>query len=538
MTNFMRMFNPLRRQIRLSFSSMMLPLLLLIAASLSYGEKIHVDAYVTSCDSDGNAISILKYEEIQGELSNPISLEAKLKEADEDPIESGMVAVNIDIETQFQRMVGFGAGLPQSSAYVLTNLKSNNPDAYAEVMRKLFHPSEGAALSTLRFPLGSCDFSLTNTSFDEVAGDYSLESFSIDVDSELIAAVLQDALALNPNITLMASPWSAPSWLKQWGSLLGLSNENTLLDSSEAYDTYAAYLTRAVEAFAARGLHIAYLMLQNEPLFGDNDQYPGMYLSAAQASRLGSAVKNALENSKSAGSTQLLTYDHNWDHPEYPLEVLSAQETAMEDNFAGTAWHCYGGNMTVALDFVGGAFPGLEQHITECTGSYPDDECDIDKGMAGFGGNHAWDMQNVFLGPAAHGSASGTKWVLALDENCGPVLPGVAFTSGRPLVSVPSDLDRVEDARFNQDYWTAAHMSRFVLPGTVRVSSSVSGNGVLTESFLDPRTQRVTCVAMNDNHVQPRELQVSQGTAQLNITLPAWGTVVLQWQAAGESGLL
>lgn len=73
---------------------------------------------------------------------------------------------------------------------------------------------------------------------------------------------------------------------------------------------------------------------------------------------------------------KLLAYDHNWDAPEYPLEVLGRSPSS----FVGTAWHCYGGTMAVAQEALHTSFPGSEQHLTECTGSFPDGGCDITRG--------------------------------------------------------------------------------------------------------------------------------------------------------------
>jgi hypothetical protein len=75
---------------------------------------------------------------------------------------------------------------------------------------------------------------------------------------------------------------------------------------------------------------------------------------------------------------QLLAYDHNWDVPSYPLDVLAGMKE--RDTFVGTAWHCYGGEMAPAMDQLHEAYPQYEQHVTECTGGYPDGICDITKG--------------------------------------------------------------------------------------------------------------------------------------------------------------
>jgi len=74
----------------------------------------------------------------------------------------------------------------------------------------------------------------------------------------------------------MASPWSAPAWMKTSGSLIG----GTL--KPEYYDAFARYLLRYVDAYAQAGVPIFALTLQNEPGFTPTD-YPGMRLEAAHA---------------------------------------------------------------------------------------------------------------------------------------------------------------------------------------------------------------------------------------------------------------
>ena len=110
----------------------------------------------------------------------------------------------IDAGNKKQSILGYGAGLPQSSAYVLNNLKSRNPTLYNSVLQKLFGRSaDGGGINVLRFPIGSCDFSMTSTTYDEHSGDYELKYFAVDQDSQLIASVLKDVLAINPNLVIV-----------------------------------------------------------------------------------------------------------------------------------------------------------------------------------------------------------------------------------------------------------------------------------------------------------------------------------------------
>lgn len=111
--------------------------------------------------------------------------------------------ISINSNSLLQKMEGFGAGLPQASAYVLSQLKINNKQYYDQVMTNLFSKEKGIGMSMIRFPIGSCDFSLRNTSYDEVKDDYDLKYFAIDADSEYIVSVLLDAKTINPGLQII-----------------------------------------------------------------------------------------------------------------------------------------------------------------------------------------------------------------------------------------------------------------------------------------------------------------------------------------------
>jgi O-glycosyl hydrolase len=116
------------------------------------------------------------------------------------------VNIDIDVSISFQQIMGYGAGLPQASAFVLRSLKDRNLDLYQQVLKKLFtNITDGANMNFLRFPIGSCDFSMISTSFDEVADDYDLSEFAVDSDSYYIVEVLQDVLLIRPDMQLIGN---------------------------------------------------------------------------------------------------------------------------------------------------------------------------------------------------------------------------------------------------------------------------------------------------------------------------------------------
>jgi glucosylceramidase len=248
-----------------------------------------------------------------------------------------------------------------------------------------------------------------------------------------------------------------------------------------------------------------------------------MYLDAGQSVRLGKQVKLQLDDA-GLPPLKILAYDHNWDEVSYPLESLRAANTP----FVGTAWHCYAGDMKTAQSAHLEAFPEAEQHFTECTGSYPGNRCDISKGKAGFGFHHNWDMANVYLGSVSYGAQSGIKWIMVLDEECGPYLPGVHFQWGRPLVSVPKTASSMADIEFNQDFWTTGIMARFIRPGAYRVNSeltSASTPNAIIEAFRDDARGTLTVIAVNLDRDRALPLTIGVGRDQLQYTMPRWSTV-------------
>ncbi|MEW1691289.1 glycoside hydrolase family 30 protein [Streptomyces sp. NPDC091265] len=221
--------------------------------------------------------------------------------------------VHVDPALTFQKLTGFGASLTDSSAAVLYRLDEKQREA---LMEELFSPQDGNGLSMLRQPIGASDFATSLYSFDDVpAGrtDYGLKHFSVGHDTKQILPLLRQAKALNPRLKVIASPWSPPAWMKTGGSMI----DGKLIDDPRIYDAYARYLVKFVKAYAAHGVPVDYLTVQNEPQALLRADYPGTDLPVAQQAavieRLGPALR------KAGLRTKILGFDQNW--AEHPFDV-------------------------------------------------------------------------------------------------------------------------------------------------------------------------------------------------------------------------
>src|SRR6266852_4508083 len=184
------------------------------------------------------------------------------------------LTIEVDDSVKYQQIDGFGASLTDSSAWLIS--KKLSAQQRHELLQMLFDPKKGIGLSMLRQPMGASDFALKDYTYDDLPPgqtDPDMRHFSIDHDRAQIIPILREVLALNPNLKVIASPWSPPGWMKTSGSMI----QGTLLPS--AYAPLAKYFVRYVQAYEASGVPIFAVTPQNEPLNIPTD-YPGMGMSA------------------------------------------------------------------------------------------------------------------------------------------------------------------------------------------------------------------------------------------------------------------
>src|SRR5574340_853604 len=186
------------------------------------------------------------------------------------------LTITVNEAVGYQTIDGFGASLTDSSAWLLWNKLSEAQRK--ETLQKLFDPEKGIGLSLLRQPMGSSDFATEDYSYDDMPSgerDPELKKFSIAKDERYIVPLLREALALNPQLRVIATPWSPPGWMKTSGSMI----QGALLP--EAYKPLAAYFVKFVQAYERAGVPIYAITPQNEPHFVPNN-YPGIHLEPVE----------------------------------------------------------------------------------------------------------------------------------------------------------------------------------------------------------------------------------------------------------------
>ncbi|MDX6203666.1 MAG: glucosylceramidase [Frankiales bacterium] len=442
----------------------------------------------------------------------------------------GAETVVVDPSRTFQTMTGFGGSLTDSSAAVLYGL---SPAVREATMRMLFDPKTGDGLDFLRQPVGASDFVATQDyTYDDLpAGrtDYQQKQFSIAHDTAQILPLLRKAEQLNPKLTIMATPWSPPAWMKTNGSLIG----GRLIDSPKIYASYALYLVKFLQAYRANGVNVDLISVQNEPQNRTPSGYPGTDMSAAQEEKVIEALGPML---RQAGlQTQILGYDHNWsEHPNdiassppdeasdsnnYPQEILASPAAKY---VAGTAYHCYYGDPS-AMTALHNQFPSKDIYFTECSGSMSADPAST------FSDTLKWDARNLEIGSTRNWAKSVVNWNVALDPSGGPHVGGCGTCTG--ILTVGPGDTVTPDA----EYYALGHLSRFVRPGAVRIASTSFGtvgwNGqVMDVAFRNPDGSTVL-VAHNEND-NPQAFSVSENGQSFDYTLPGGALATFVWPSA------
>ena len=417
--------------------------------------------------------------------------------------------IEVDERTTYQSIDGFGASFTDSSAWLIQN--KLDEASRNELMNKLFGRTGGIGISYMRLPMGSTDFALNNYTYDDAAlgtTDENLDYFSIAHDQAYIIPTIKQALAINPDLKIMATPWSAPAWMK--------TNESLIKGKlkPEYYAVYAQYFVKFIQAYEAEGIAIDAITLQNEPHF-EPGGYPGMRMEPEDQAAFVKVLGPAFQ---AAGiTTKIIVWDHNWDEPNYPIDVLNDSEA--KPYIAGSAFHGYAGSVD-SQALVHDQHPDKDIYFTESSGG---EFANV------FGDNVVWDVQNLIIGATRNWAKTSLKWNLALDENHGPTNGGCMDCRG--IVTIDS---QTGSYTLNEEYYAFGHASQFVLPGAVRIKSNTFGAGSIeSTAFRNPDGSKVL-IALNSSK-QPQLFKVRWGTQSFTYTLSAGAVATFVWNGTQDN---
>ena len=408
--------------------------------------------------------------------------------------------ITVDDTKRYQTMDGFGHALTGGSAQLLMKM---SPAKRSALLHEVFSTgSDGIGTSYLRISIGASDMNDHVYTYDDVPmgdTDTALQHFSLAEDEKDVIPVLREILAIQPGIRIMATPWTAPSWMKTNGLPKGGNLQ------PQYYDVYAQYLIRYLQAMAQHGIPIATLSPQNEPENPKNT--PSMLVTSEQeADFIGGHLGPAI--AKAGLKTKIIDFDHNCDHPDYSIDLLKNTEANRYTD--GSGFHLYLGKID-AMTQVHDAFPAKNLYFTEqMVIPRKNDPALL----------VAEPVTRLMVGAPENWARNVLLWNLAADPENGPHTPD----GGCPICVGAMTLDGDTVTR-HVAYYTAAHLSKFVPPGSVRVESVAPGT-LPHVAFVTPRGSHVLLVSNTSAAERSFTIRSHGKDAESSLTAGAVATYV------------
>jgi glucosylceramidase len=409
-------------------------------------------------------------------------------------------AIEIDEHKKFQTIDGFGFALTGGSAQHLARMDAAKR---AALLHELFGVAgRSIGISYLRVSIGSSDLNDHVYSYDDLPlgeVDRQLTKFTLAEDRKELIPVLKEILAINPNIEILGSPWSAPPWMKSNGDAKG---GRLLL---KFYATYANYFVKYIQGMKAAEINLAAITVQNEPLNDKNT--PSMLVSAVEEALF---TRDFLGPAFAAAGlrTKIILYDHNCDVPEYAISIL--KDPRANRYVDGSAFHLYGGEIQ-AMSEVHDEFPLKNLYFTEFMAVEPTENgrISIEKPVVG-----------TFIGALQNWSRNVLLWNLAANSNFEPHTDDGGCSICQGAVTIDGN-----DVTRNLAYYAMAHFSKFVRPGAVRIASSEPA-GLRDVAFAAPGGKSVLVVANEGKAPQVFAVKYHGNSFQTRLNAGAVGTYV------------
>jgi len=412
----------------------------------------------------------------------------------------------------FQEMDGFGAAMTGSSCY---NLLKMTAEDRAKLLKETFDPKDGMGYSYIRISIGASDFSLSEYTYCDTQG---IEHFALQSeDKNYVIPVLKEILAINPNVKILASPWTCPKWMK-----VNNLTEKKPFDSWTSgqlnpyyYQDYATYFVKYIQAMKAEGINIASMTIQNEPLNRGNSV--SLYMTWQEQRDF---IKTALGPAfrKAGINTKIIVFDHNYnydniaDQKDYPINIYKDAEAAQYIDGAG--FHAYGGDKAELLD-VHNANPEKNLYFTEMS---------IGEWNYSFAGDLMWNMAEVCIGTINNWTKAVIVWNFMLDKNRGPNRPGGCTTC---YGAIDINLDYKTMTR-NSHYYTISHLAKVIKPGAKRIGTTgYKVNGLYYAAFQN--TDGSYAVVLQNDTNSAMNITLSDGKHSFAYSVPAKAVASYKW---------
>lgn len=423
--------------------------------------------------------------------------------------------ITLDPATRYQTMDGFGAAITGSTAFNLLRMQKEDR---AKFLTETFSVKEGMGQSYIRIAIGCSDFSLSEYTLCDAPG---IENFSLQEEEiKYVIPVLKEILAINPEIKILGSPWTAPRWMKV-NNLTELKEHNSWTDGQlnpKYYQDYGTYFVKWIQAMKAEGINVGAITPQNEPLNRKNSA--SMFMGWEEQRDF---VKQALgPKLQEAGlNIKIYLFDHNYnydnmaDQKDYPTKIYG--DATASQYVTGAAFHNYGGSRDELLN-VHQQNPNKELIFTETSIGTWNDGRNLAKRLIE-------DMAEVGLGTVNNWSKGVIVWNLMLDTDLGPNREGGCKTC---YGAVDIDVTNYKKIVRNSHYYVVGHLSAVVRPGATRIGAKGYTADGVTYSVFENTDGSYAAVLLNSTS-EIKGITIADGKNHFRYDVPAKSVVSYLW---------
>ena len=470
---------------------------------------------ISACKSDAPELEVKVYEtSANGNKLSPVENSNENAE--------GLVSIKILPDQKFQTITGFGGSFTESTAYLMNQISPENREKILEA----YFGETGAKYSLTRTHMNSCDFSLSNYSYAPVENDMQLDSFSVKEDMDDIIPLIREAIAKSKDgFRIIASPWTAPPWMKDNKSYVG----GKLLP--EYYDTWALFFSKYLDAYRAEGISIWAFTVENEPL-GNGNNWESMHYTPKEMTDF---VVNHLGPKLEAdgkANVKILGYDQNREHLKEWVDEMYRDE-ASNKYYGGTAIHWYASTFEVFPDELQYAHAKApDKHLIQseaCVDAevpkWQDDAWYWKKEATDWGWDWApeedkhmhpkyvpvYRYARDIIGCLNNWVDGWVDWNMVLDKQGGP-----NWFKNWCLAPVIVDPE-ADEVYFTPMYYTLSHFSRYIRPGAERIGYETSDDKLLTTAAQNPDGS-IAVIILNQSE-EPKTINLSLGERSTTITI-------------------
>ena len=392
------------------------------------------------------------------------------------PLET-QVCVFVDPSKRAQTILGIGGALTDASAETYAKLPAARQ---RELLEAYFDPHKGIGYTLGRTHIHSCDFSSASYTYVK-EDDKELASFSVEHDRQFRIPFTKQAIAAaGGKLTLFASPWSPPAFMKTNNDMLHGGKLRP-----EFRQAWANYYTKFIKAYEKEGIPIWGITIQNEPMA--TQTWESCVYSAEDERDFLKHYLGPTMRKAGLGDRKIIAWDHNRDLIFQRVSTILSDAEAAKYVW-GIGYHWYepwsgGDQMFDNVRLVHETFPDKKLLFTEGTAdSFKPQEISSWR----LGEMYGRSMINDFN----CGAVGWTDWNILLDEHGGPNHVG-------NFCFAPVHADTTTGAlTYTNSYYYIGHFSKYVRPGARRIACSPSRSALLAAAFINP-DGKVSVVVMN-----------------------------------------